>query len=597
MKRIVCLAVCLCGMTAWRAPAASRSEMLPSDVLIAADLSDMTALKTAVSNAPLGKLWNDPGIRAFLGNPKDGDWMPSGSSDLPEAAQAVLKESWALLKGQIVLAFTTNVAGPHLLAQMSEADSAKSLEYDRKLQGILGEDRLAIRAFEFQKHKVYEFTMRLGTNAPVVLYSAFANGTVLSSPEREWTERTLAALIAAPAKEPVGAPSAGLRVNIPELLKLAVRMDERRSAALNALERESGPRVSGAPVNPAPHSARLAGVTSALGLNDLGQLAVSARFEKDRAVVHFSLGMKAATGLLGAIVDGTPVSRGVRPALVPPSSFSFAVGRINLMAIWREIPGLMERLSPGGQAEFDRMRASIVKELGIDLENDLFVHMDGLAVTMSFRGEKGPLQVISLCLKDPAAVQASLAKVFDPAGKIAESAGPSLKREEFAGATLYAIVPPSDPDEPGTGESGIPGEKSLALAVAGGYLLYGEADAVREAMRAADRKDTGGGFFAGKLYADLIAEVPAQACAYSVVDMEASIRAVARQLSAFPVQELIADAADGHEDDPIGEWIGRLDWDKLPSADHIAGFFGPVFTYSVRTPEAVTTQSVWKYGK
>jgi hypothetical protein len=313
-----------------------------------------------------------------------------------------------------------------------------------------------------------------------------------------------------------------------------------------------------------------------LGLMGIEKLTVRIALEDSKMVVDSNLMATSLGKGVFTILDLQPVEL-PSVGFIPESIALIEVGRLNLLRFWQEIPNVLSVAMPSAKPQFDMMRNMLRQQTGIDIEQDLLAHLGTRYTSFSAVEGETLLSVMAFDLKDSQAFKQGMETALaSPA--LQPQVAMLLDTIDFLDHSLYVSknTPPSD---------------AISFAVMGNYLLYGHPDGLRQVIRN-ETSGTGPGtaFEASDLVKGMRQVVPPNAFGYSAIDWKKCMFSVIHELSKPDRMALIQQ-----------EWAlrgGALpppDFNKLPSADHIASFFNTTYQYVEKTNNGLHQRIILKY--
>lgn len=543
------------------AAAAGRVDLVPENAAVVVRVSNAAGFFGGLGESSLGRLWKDPRMQNFLGQPDLEQSLREAMCGGKEGeAQHLQWDEFMMLKGEIVVVLDVEHDEPLLIAHLAAEDYRRSLEMDRRIFELQTDEKTVMTRLPFQGEELVRFTTEHADGTQSVNWQAHVADTLLAAPDREWVEQRIAGLKKEKPAEPQGLPELDVSVRVAALLEeIAKRMDE---------EAATSPQAAGAGQPPPPSPAK---VMEALGLTDIREINFKATLHPDRMVADMR--MPVAEPLRGVLsmLDVRPSPADLRVPFVPEGALTYKVSRIDLLALWRAIPGMLSAISPQAQMQFQAVVGGFAGGMGLDIEKDLLAHLDTQYVSYNAMDGDAPVSVTALRLKGETALAGTLGRLFGDTSMLRGMLGEKLKREEFRGFTVYRVE--VDPAQP-----------SPAIATGGGYLLYGADNAVRGALRAlAAPQAADQAFYRSPLAADMRRMVPPRAFGYNAVDWPTFVRGAlteaTKQKIAQALQQALA-VGQADEDDEVAAFITKLDWSKLPPGSHIASFLGPSFSFA-----------------
>ena len=576
MKRIVSaclLGIGLCGVV----EGGSYAGLLPADSALVVEVSNMKRILAEVEKSSLGRLWNDAKVQDFLGHP-DLDKLMSGELDdtLGPAEKEQRRIQWEMmkmLKGRILLGFRVEDDEPHIVADLAPADYRQSLAMDQRLLELDKESEVTITRSRFMGVDVYcRRTPQTGNDPNAVTvseqWSSLVGATLLVSPHREWVRKSISRL----KNSPAGLAPATSTVRIS--LDLPVFLDGIAKEAAEA--REGTPELQGAPFPP-PDPQR---ILAALGLRETGVMRLEIALLADRAEVDFRLPVKDMEKGIFRLIDLSGVSPDIRVPYVAGGVVGYKASRVDLFRVWQALPQIiMATLPPERMMAVPGMIGWVNGTLGVDLGNDLLVHLGTQVVGVHIveDGEQG--SVTGIELKNELGLKSGLAKVFAQGGPLESRLGSSLKRETFRENPVYEIGATN---------------RTFAFSVADGYLFYGAGEAVRYALRALGDGGKGASrFYASPMYRRLVQEIPRPVAAYSFANLPELVRGGEQSGSGWnALEQALRAAAAARSEQPF---FANMDFSKMPGMAHFASFFGPWFSYTEKKDNTIHSRTKLYY--
>ncbi len=573
-----------------------RAALAPAESDIRLRISDVAGCTSAVPQSSVGRFWQDDGVQAFLGRP-DGALLVrglvTGTNGMSAQKAHLLAEQLRLLKGEVIVAIDTlrcptglgTKAQPdpvkdesafYLVAQMPLPDYKKSLELDRQIAD-LDKQKTTLSHVEFQGQDLAMIVERGQDGRERRSWQTCLNDTFLGSNRKEWIEQTVARI------KREGPPSAG-RPETPSvdlLLSGAMITDALKTmiAAMPALT-PGGAAAQGGndPVGPVNKQPKIdaAAVLKALGLDTLKSLRFNAQFEQTQARLKIVIDRGSARRGLWALVVDQAVPEDLKISYVPANVDAFTVTRVNLLALWQEIPGILQAIDPGLPAMFAMLTGMLQQSVGINLDTEVMANLDTLVISSSCLQDNEAQILVAWQLKDAKAMDAVLKRLIakNPA------AG-----EEFRGVSLLNL--PCATNFAG------------AAAVVGNQLYFGNVEQVRGAIRAQTaEKPAAAAFLQAAIYRDMLKNKPAGSQDYSLTDMSASVLSWFSAANVAKMKLALAQQAGSKTVNPaMGAFLKGIDFSKMPPAEKMASFFGPLFEYNTVKGDLIEHQCLFKYQK
>lgn len=319
-------------------------------------------------------------------------------------------------------------------------------------------------------------------------------------------------------------------------------------------------------------------VFKGLGLDALGAVTMTLRIKPDYGEMTWHVPVTDMSKGIFAMHDPRPSSLDLRVPFVNPTAYGYAVSRVDLAALFRELPAIIKSTMPPAAPYVDMGLNSAEAFLGIRLATDLLAHLDTQLVSVSAMVDGEAAGLLALRLNNAAAIQDTLAKIFSEEGSLMKMLSEIVDREEFLGTALYVF---SSAMRDAADAMDTPQQPDHALAVDGGYLFYGPSAAVKSAIRSVRQPEQDHAFYQSWKMRKLRELAPAEVFQYSVYDWSEML------LSLFDdamyenirtaLEEMTRETSREH---PWSRLLEDLDFTHWPSRRHVASFFGPSFDYS-----------------
>ena len=533
--------------------ALERTALIPTDAQSSLHLSDAPRFLEQFKNSSLSKLWNDPQFQDFLGNPDATMWQELFFDGELDAEDRMVLEQLKMLSGEVILAFNMQDldAEPYIIAAMSEEDFLQSLEMDEKLTEQ-EEDSFKIRRDSFQGVEIIQHIKE--NDAPS--WQTHLNETFVMGHKKEWVEKCIVQLKKETIETPTGNPFCLLNLPLSALIREQILEDMKKEIA----------------TNPQPYDPEL--LMEALGLMGVKDLSFRIELKENEMLIDNRLQVSDLTKGIFTILEVTP-SELPRITFVPENVSSLEVGRFNLLRLWQEIPTILTTAMPAAKPQFDMLLMMIQQQAGIDFEQDLLTHLGTKYVSFSVSENKTQISVMAMELKDARGFKQGLETLFAaPALQPQLAAG--IETEPFLDHTLYLL---NNPDE------------DQAFGVAGGYLIFGETEGLRQIIRSLSSETAVNSTFEkSALIKGLGAHVPTTGFSFGVLDWKQIMDMLIHELSKpeviVPIQQKWATS---------GAALPPPDMKKLPSSDHIASFFNVAYQYIEATKDGLHQRIILKY--
>jgi hypothetical protein len=528
--------------------------------------SDTSALFAAIEQSPIGRFWKSPDMTAV----RDGQSLEDEirrfmiqEADSENAAQIadIYIEQAKMIDGEFILgldfvAFDGEPAVT-IVAAMGEEDYQRSLEMDELLFEL--EDVETVKASEdFRGIRIYTY-MRKEETGDRFFYQAFHGGTLVASEDRTWLERALIRLMESPAREPEGDPVLAITGKAQMLDRLQTLLAE------HAAENDS-------PVD-------MPTVIKSLGIDTLGDVDLTLCMKEDRLDLAFQVARRGEwnRGLM-VLIPAEPAPVDFRMAHVPPDVTSYQVTRLDLNAFWLQIPEILRQISPEFQMQFSMGLNAVGGMMDINVNEDIFNNLDRLAFSYARLGDNGQELVYGLKIKDAAAMERTLRKLFAEHSPVVAQLGQFYRETDIQGHIVHVL---QFPDTSGNDDAMAFNE--IGLTVVDRALVIGQGDLLVAYVQAALGNQGVPDFYESVPFREMAARVPADACSYSLSDLSAYARFFMDEVRKT-IETVEAASADEDVDAavaPLADILKGLDVDQLPSDEVLAGYFGNSDGYSV----------------
>ncbi|MBC2735334.1 MAG: hypothetical protein HF981_13330 [Desulfobacteraceae bacterium] len=528
--------------------------------------SDTSALFVAIEQSPIGRFWKSPDMRAV----RDGQSLEDEirrfmiqEADSENAAQItdIYMEQAKMIDGEFILgldfvAFDGEPAVT-IVAAMREEDYQRSLEMDELLFEL--EDVETIKASEdFRGTRIYTY-MRKEETGDRFFYQAFQGGTLVASENRTWLERALIRLMETPAREPEGDPVLAITGKAKMLDRLQTMLAE------HAAENDS-------PVD-------MPTVIKSLGIDTLGDVDLTLCMKEDRLDLAFQVARRGEWnhGLM-VLIPAEPAPVDFRMAHVPPDVASYQVTRLDLNALWTQIPEILRQISPEFQMQFSMGLNAVGGMMDINVNEDIFNNLDRLAFSYARLGDNGQELVYGLKIKDAAAMERTLRKLFAENSPVVAQLGQFYRETDIQGHIVHVLQFP-DP----SGNDDAMAFNEIGLTVVDRALVIGQGDLLVAYVQAALGNQGVPDFYESVLFKEMAARVPADACSYSLSDLSAYARFFMGEVRKTIETVEVASADEDFDAAvaPLADILKGFDVAQLPSDEVIAGYFGNSDGYSV----------------
>jgi hypothetical protein len=390
-------------------------------------------------------------------------------------------------------------------------------------------------------------------------YQAFYGGTLVASEDRTWLERALIRLMETPAREPEGDPVLAITGKAQMLDRLQTLLAE------HAAENDS-------PVD-------MPTVIKSLGIDTLGDVDLTLCMKEDRLDLAFQVARRGEwnRGLM-VLIPAEPAPVDFRMAHVPPDVASYQVTRLDLNAFWLQIPEILRQISPEFQMQFSMGLNAVGGMMDINVNEDIFNNLDRLAFSYARLGDNGQELVYGLKIKDAAAMERTLRKLFAENSPVVAQLGQFYRETDIQGHIVHVLQFP-DP----SGNDDAMAFNEIGLTVVDRALVIGQGDLLVAYVQAALGNQGVPEFYESGPFKEMAARVPADACSYSLSDLSAYARFFMDEVRKT-IETVEAASADEDFDAavaPLADILKGFDVAQLPSDEVIAGYFGNSDGYSV----------------
>ena len=559
-------------------PKMNRLELV-ADVDVLVHCSDTSALFAALEQSPLGRFWNSPDMAAFRSGKSIEEAIRLALVDEDAGENAakirdIYLEQIKMIDGEFLLgldfrdfdgepAFT-------IVAAMEEEDYNRSLEMDALLFEL--EDVETIMASEPFRGSQITTYMRKEETGDRFVYQAFHGGTLVASEDRSWLEHALIQLMETPAREPAGDP-------VFSITGKARLIDQLQSLmAAQASENES------------PFD--MQAVIKSLGFDTLGDVGLNVRMKADRADITFQVARRGEwnRGLM-VLIPSEPAPVDFRLAHVPPDVASYQVTRLDLNALWVQIPEILRQISPEFQMQFSMGVNAVGGMMNINVNEDLFNNLDRLAYSYARFGDNGQELVYGFRVKDADAMERTLRKLFAQHSPVVAQLGQFYRETDVHGHIIHMLQFPNP-----SGDEDKMVYSEVGLTVVDRALVFGQGDLLVEYVQAANQNTGVPEFYASRPFQEMLARIPADACSYGLSDLSAYARFFMNEImqTAEEVETAMATPASADEDfddalAPLAEIFEGLDMEQLPSAEVMASYLDNSDGYSVIDANGLTS--------
>lgn len=562
---------------------ATRPKMDRLDLVADMDMlvrcSDTTALFGAIEQSPLGRFWNSPDMAAFRNGKSIEEAIRLALVDEDEGENAakirdIYLEQIKMIDGEFILGLDFHDLDGEpaftVVAAMQEEDYNRSLEMDALLFEL--EDVETIMASEpFRDTRITTY-MRKEETGDRFVYQAFHGGTLLASEDRSWLEHALIQLMETPAREPEGAP-------VFSITGKARLIDQLQSQV-----------AAQAAANESPFD--MQAVIKSLGFDTLGDVDLNVCMKEDRADITFRVARRGEwnRGLL-VLIPSEPAPVDFQLAHVPPDVASYQVTRLDLNALWVQIPEILRQISPEFQMQFSMGVNAVGGMMNINVNEDFFSNLDRLAYSYARLGDNGQELIYGFKVKDADAMERTLRKLFAEHSPVVAQLGEFYHETDIQGHVIHMLQFPN----PSRSEDDMV-YSEVGLTVVDRALVIGQGDLLVEYVQEANHNAGVPEFYASRPFQEMLARVPAEACSYGLSDLSAYARFFMNEViqAAEELETAMATPASADEDfdetlAPLVDIFGGIDMARLPSAEVVASYFGNSDGYSVIDASGLTS--------
>ena len=550
-------------------PRMDRLELFGDNDLVLR-FSDTEGFFQALADSPLGQLWQSEAMADFRNGRELGQELleavaRGAAATDDEQVRQIHLDQFKMLRGEVIvgLDFRDPEASPSatIAAHMEEADFNLSLEMDKRLFEL--EQKETLSAVEdFRGVKLYTYITK-EDGGDRFSHQAFCGGTLVASENRNWVEQAVVRLLATPAREPKGAPlfSVNGRSRMFDRLKNQIASSSR--------DKES-------PVD-------VQALIHALGIDALGDVDFTMRLEPDRMQADFRVGRQGEwnRGLMVVLpAEAAPLD--LRLAYVPANPMNYQVSRLDLNALWQEIPKMLGAVSPEAQMQFGMATNGLAGMAQIDLSRDLFGNLDGLFFSYARLDGDAQQMLYGFKVRDAEAMGRTLERLFGDDAPLAAQLGDMYTRADIQGKIVHSVRFPVPAPE---GNPTVYGE--IALTVLDRALIIGQGELVMEYVQSSLSPGESPEFYASKGFRLLSAQLPQGANSYGLSDFAQYARLALNQIRqiAAAIEDRAGDSGDGDsadgEGDKVAAFLQRFDLDRLPPDDTIARYMGTGTSHSL----------------
>lgn len=528
--------------------ALERTELLPPEAIGYVRISDVNKGLEMLKKTSFGKAWNDEQIQTFLGNPLQGEsiWslIADGLAYGDEQAAKIITEELSMQEGEMVFGFDEEFEWEYSVFTMSSEDFKRSLELDEKL-AELGEDgAFGIKKSTFQGVDVIEHVS--GPEGEFSAWQAQLNNTFIASSDHEWLERSIIKLKQETIEEPKGTPTVTANFSAK---KLVAQLLEEASAE---------------------ETVEAKNLLTALGVMDVDKVTLRCELKPEAVVMDATLFARRTDKGIFKLLDTRPVKLPTA-GFIPDDFSALQAGRIDLSGFWNEVKSIIETTMPEYAPQISAILMAVRQQTGVDVEIDFLANLGTEFIYYSVIDEGQAKDLVALELKNGEAFQRAVETMLN-AETVKPLVDTVIDRIDFLDHTLYVS------------KAGVVEPAPLGIAVMKNYLLFGNEETVRQAIRSENKASP---LARNPLVREMRQVVPSSAFSFSLVDAKKYVTVIAQQLDGGDGATVLPQMEELYYMLPDG-----VDLEKMPSAEHLASFFKSAFSYSEKTPEGLHTRLI-----
>jgi hypothetical protein len=592
-----------------------RMELLdPEEQSIIIRFSNAGEFLKAVEQSGPGRLWNSEAMKPFLNNQGLGEALKETlmNSFLSEKARQkelshLMWEGLKLQKGELIIGISFGKGDKFAIAMIAEIDKAgflKTIELSERMSE-LDEDLGAPQRQSFQGVDIYHSVMKR-PEGPDSTWDAFYNGTMVGGDDREWVERCMVRLKKQAPTSPPGPPFLHLRVTQRFIKALFEREPKAPQPAGPAAQHPPDTGTAPPPDTPSP-----AVIMKAVGLDRLQYISLDLTLKPKAMESLFRIKLDPpAAGNRGvwALLGKEPLPANHRLAYVPEDVYTYQIMRLDFDALWKEIPGIFKAINPQQAAQFQGVVNMFGTMYRLDLSRDVFGNLGTLFTTYSRMEGLEKQELMALQLRNPAAMEKLLAKLFGEGSMLKSQLQDVLEVHELRGHKLYSFKNPKPvpvpPPEAGQQTQQPPNFEPVytGLSVVDGALVFGEDKLVRGMIQAVSSTGKTGptGFYTSTLYAEMMRSVPDNVVGCSIVDILPLIKPFMGILKDSALSRTLSsrdrlNPPGKPSPSPLTEFFNNLRYDRLPDFEYISSFFGKGIGYNRFQGNDLIGRAVFKY--
>ncbi|MBN2686048.1 MAG: hypothetical protein JXR40_12265, partial [Pontiellaceae bacterium] len=465
--------------------------------------------------------------------------------DDAETAKA-MQEEIEMNEGEFIIGFDADMEDSYIIAAMSREDFLHSLELDQKLDST---ESTVTKKYTFQGEEVVQYIYESGTEWEYSSWQTQMNDTLVLGPSKEWVERSIIELKKEKIEEPKGAPRITANFEIKKLINQL--LSESEGAELTEIKN----------------------IISALGLNDLDKCTLNLDLKEDEVVLDGTLYARRTDKGIFTLLDTRPVK--LPTAGFIPKDFSLLeVGRLDLPGFWKELKTVVAAIVPEYQTEIDSILTMVRRETGVDLEMNLLAHLGTEYVYYSVAEGEQAQDLFAFNLKNSDEFKRAIEAILG-APAVKPQAEMIIDTVDFLDHTIYL-----------TSDLVTEPEAQMAFSVINDYLILGNAESVRQAVRSLDKPST---LSQNPIVRDSRNMIPSSAFRFTLFDAKQYIKFLAELTQNENFSMMIEDYFYMY-DIPFS----LPDLSNMPPAEHLASFFKAIYSYSEKTPEGIHIRAVIK---
>lgn len=600
---ILILCLCVSYLSAYE-----RVELLEPTLDMMLRISDGPTLLKALENSPVGKLWNSPEMKAFLNDQSLEEalikdiFTDSVPANRKQEAVALNRKIISSLKGEIAAGFmfgeNDGKMDYSVVTEMNEADYKITRELYKR------ENELSGRKAVYQQHSFQGIdlfhTITKEKEGEKSEWMAFYGNTCVFCSHRPWVEQCIVRLKKElPQKKP-GPPS--FHIWLPDdFINRMMKLDRQQKSPGDE-----------AAMGQLPDSAT---TMKALGFAGVGKISFKWTLHPAFSDVEISIRNKAGKKGFWTLLSGDPIPSRHALAYVPKNILSYQVIRLDLFALWQELPVMMTELNPASAAQFKMGMDYMSQILQVDLNRDFFANFDTV-LTYYSRPEGDESESLYIWqLRKARAMEKTLEKFFAensylramlkenfealtlqdykvyavkfPRARTKELSGPISRKRNYINGLSF----PGDYGNPQAKRGRRRGDieiefSTIGFAVIDGDFVFGPLNLLRSYINGSRSNESARAFYKSPIFTRMIRRVPDNAAGYGLVDVSRLIEQgmnlfkTAAKLSPPPQMKPERQVPGSKKTpSPLDDFFNNLKFDKLPAPDFVRSFFGPAVNY------------------